>query len=110
MQAGAMKDTHLCPRCGHNHILLVEQIADQVKFSRSGTSGGAYAYWDAMVLARLKSERGEVTVAGFLEATCCRSCGYTELYTKNPADIPIDGKYVKELVGPEPPAHPSPRR
>lgn len=36
--------------------------------------------------------------AGELEAGVCRRCGYTELYTKNAADIIIDGVHVRELV------------
>jgi hypothetical protein len=39
--------------------------------------------------------------AGELEAGVCRSCGYTELYTKDPGAIPIDGTYVREIVAAE---------
>jgi hypothetical protein len=40
--------------------------------------------------------------AGILTAAVCKQCGYTELYTFDPALIPVDGKYVREVVGPEP--------
>ena len=31
----------------------------------------------------------------------CRKCGYTELYTTDAPLIPVDGKYVREVIGPE---------
>jgi len=38
--------------------------------------------------------------AGDLDAGVCRRCGYVELYCTDPEKIPIDGVYVRELVGP----------
>jgi hypothetical protein len=38
-----------------------------------------------------------------LSTAVYRRCGFTELYTKNPAEIPVDGNYVREVVGPESP-------
>jgi len=35
---------------------------------------------------------------GVAETLCGRQCGYTELYTKEPDKIIVDGKSVYELV------------
>ena len=29
----------------------------------------------------------------------CRGCGFTEFYTVDPEQIPVDGKYVHEIKG-----------
>jgi hypothetical protein len=42
----------------------------------------------------------EVTV-GQVEAYVCRQCGYTEFYTQSPKSLPVDGKIIREVVGPE---------
>lgn len=36
--------------------------------------------------------------SGELEAAVCPKCGYTELYTKDPQNIVVDGVNVRELV------------
>ena len=39
--------------------------------------------------------------AGLVQACICRGRDYTELYTKAPQSIPVDGTFVQELIGPE---------
>lgn len=36
--------------------------------------------------------------AGVFEAYICRSCGFTELYARDPEEIPIGPEYATELV------------
>jgi hypothetical protein len=36
---------------------------------------------------------------GRVEAYVCRGCGFTEFYTKDLGDIPVDGKYVVAIEG-----------
>jgi len=36
--------------------------------------------------------------AGELSAGVCRLCGYTELYTKDPQNIIVDGVNVREVI------------
>ncbi|MFT3697064.1 MAG: hypothetical protein QM831_28235 [Kofleriaceae bacterium] len=92
-----MRTNHICPKCKHNRILLVANIPDndgeygdkplRVAFAFTGTGffGG-----------------DKTTPVGHLRACVCRRCGYTELYVDEPDKIPIDGRYISELVGPEP--------
>jgi hypothetical protein len=39
--------------------------------------------------------------AGKLSAAVCKQCGYTELHTNGPELIPVNGRNVREVVGPE---------
>lgn len=97
-----MKRTHRCPKCAHNRILYIAQVADLDDRKSS-------SHASPMKLARIEKELGSVfggqtssiDVAGEIEAGMCRSCGYVELYVKDPASIPVDGRLVRELVGPE---------
>lgn len=107
-----MKQSRTCPKCKHNRVLFIDQIADQTGDNsgltlKDGTEDGPKPQqalpWK---IARTKNpNKGfwapEVLTAGLVEAYVCRGCGYTELYTKDPSKIPIDGEYVRELVGPE---------
>ena len=94
-----MLQRRICPKCGHNHILVISMVPDHV----GGTGlepakialvpGKAGLFFNAI---------DDSTQAGSLSAAVCRACGYTELYTKDPGSIPIDGEAIYELVGPEP--------
>jgi hypothetical protein len=42
-----------------------------------------------------------MSVAGLVEAYVCKECGFTEFHTREPESIEVDGKMVRELVGPE---------
>jgi predicted nucleic-acid-binding Zn-ribbon protein len=107
-----MKTTGACPKCKHNRLLHVKQIADRV-----GDSGGAYVdpSDDDQVdrgnfypwrIARLRALTPvflgtRVHAAGLVEAFICRRCGLTELYTTEPDAIEPDGEVVVEVTGPE---------
>ena len=95
-----MKNTLRCPKCGHNHILYVAHVAD----------GAGTREVPAPMKVAFTGPRGKFlglpyytldSAAGDLEAGICKRCGYTEFYTKNPESIPIDGTYVREIIGPE---------
>ena len=91
-----MKNTYKCPKCGFNRILYISQVAD--KETRAGSGGFtpmriAVIPQNAMMGLAVKEGYGE------LEAGVCRQCGYVELYVKDPSSIPVDGNYVRELVG-----------
>ena len=91
-----MKNTLRCPKCAHNHILYVSQVADTMG---GGTHGGV-APWKLVMVPRSPGSKYAHTY-GELEAGVCRACGYTEFYIKDPASIPVDGYNVREVVGPE---------
>ena len=92
-----MRQRHVCPKCSHNHILLIESVPDTGEFSTEIRQ---------LHIAEVFAGEGwfgdKTTTAGRLSAAVCRQCGYTELYTTDPARIPVDGKYVREMVGPDP--------
>lgn len=85
-----MKQTLRCPKCGLNRILYVARVPD---------AHDSYQNYGPLFVAQVGGGRGEV--AGELEAGVCRACGYTEFYVKDPNAIPVDGRYVREVVGPE---------
>ena len=88
-----MKKTIRCPKCDHTHILNIAYVADQTK---EGTEQ------PAKLALRFDMTKRKIEGAGDLEARVCQQCGYTELYVRNPASIPVDGVYVSEEVAPEP--------
>lgn len=99
-----MKTTGRCPKCDHGRILYVACVAD--RYGQHSTSDSTVP----MRIAHYRQEHAKFlgfpitssASSGELEAGVCRQCGYTEFYTKNPQHIVIDGKYVRELVAPEP--------
>ena len=94
-----MKQSLRCPKCGHNRIIYISEVADQ---RDHGTASVAH-------LARVPSTQimglQTFSSAGELEAGVCRSCGYTEFYVKDPGSIPVDGQHIREVVGPEQPPY-----
>ncbi len=99
-----MKNTRRCPKCQCDRILYIATVADRY---------GEHLNQDASVpmkIAHYSKSMGKVLGlalttterAGELEAGVCPACGYTELYTKNPHDIIVDGVNVRELVADEP--------
>ena len=91
-----MRKHHVCPKCQHNHILLIETVPDTGEFSteiRQLHIAQAFA-GDGWFGDKTKT-------AGRLSAAVCKQCGFTELYCVDVALIPVDGKYVREVVGPE---------
>ena len=91
-----MRERHVCPKCQHNHILLISKVPD---------NDGEYSTKNLKIAVTFLGDGffGEkLGMAGAVYACVCRRCGFTELYTRHPETIPIDGRYVEELVGPEP--------
>lgn len=98
-----------CPKCHGRRLLHVTEVADRI-----GDAGGAHiddgreprpetGFYYPWRLARIRNRTGgfsQVQGAGHVEAYVCRSCGFTEFYTKDAGDIPIDGDLIKEVVLP----------
>jgi predicted nucleic-acid-binding Zn-ribbon protein len=89
-----MLTRQVCPKCGHNHILVISTVPDR---DSSSASPAKIAFLPQARDATFDSE----TLFGSLSAAVCRACGFTELYTKEPQSIPVDGKAVTEIVGPK---------
>ena len=95
-----MKTTHRCPKCDHDRILYIANVAD--RYGDIQTSDAS----TPMKIAHYRKDAGKVfgfavtttERAGELEAGVCPACGYTELYTRDPQNIVVDGKYVQMLV------------
>ena len=79
-----MRRSHRCPKCDHHEVLYVPEVRDS-DHDRLAMAGRT-SLWTS-------EEQG-----GF-EAYMCRACGYTELYTRDPEAIPVDGTLVRELDG-----------
>ncbi len=95
-----MKTTHRCPKCQCDRILYIATVADRYgeHINTEASVPMKIAHYQKSMghvfcLALTKSER-----AGELEAGVCPRCGYTELYTKDPQNIIVDGTNVRELV------------
>lgn len=109
---GAMKRSHICPKCSCSRLLHLTQVADQVgEFGDEINEGLAPGLQrdrsTAWRIARLPVPPAEWSLwkinqatAGVMEAFVCRDCGYTELYTIDPGSIPVDGEIVKAITGP----------
>jgi len=98
-----------CARCGHPQIVRVQMR------ERSSRETGDYnrevarpvaLTWDLKEELRGFLNTRSVRVAeprftrpaGFLEAYVCRACGATELFTRDPASIPIGPEFGTELM------------
>lgn len=106
-----MKTTGVCPKCHHDRLLHVTQVADRVgefggMYLDDGTGGapeaGRFFPWR---IARFRNPRpgffdSQVRAAGLVEAFICRACGLTELYTRDPDELEVDGEMVREIEGP----------
>lgn len=91
-----MRKRHVCPKCRHNHILIIEAVPDTGEYSTE------IRHLHVAVVFAGDGWFGDKTqTAGKLSACVCRQCGYTELYTRDAPLIPVDGKYVREVVGPK---------
>ncbi len=91
-----MKNSRRCPKCQNQHLLYVPQIAD-----RFGDSAAHELSTPMKVVHSAKTKElmfgvKAVTTsrAGELEAVICRGCGYTEFYTRDVAELEIDGVHV----------------
>lgn len=93
-----MRSKLLCPKCGNNKILLVAAIPDcsEIGCDPSFLNIAAFAVKKQWLSSKTLGR------AGHLEAVVCKQCGYTELYTRDPGAIPVDGEHVREVSGPAP--------
>ena len=92
-----MRKTGICPKCSHDHTLLVDRIADTGEWETDIRDMHlAVVYQGKRFFGDEKLER-----AGKLSAVVCRACGFTELYVKDPERIPVDGTSIVER-GPAP--------
>jgi hypothetical protein len=98
-----------CRVCGHNVILHIAEVADVIGDwndgeAPAGETPAAQQFLPSLPfrIARLPGQQGRPRsdVSGLVEAFVCKSCGYTELYTRAPGAIPVDGQYVREIKGP----------
>jgi len=102
-----MRDKHICPKCQHNEVLHIEQVADVLgdwadreTTDRARERPRQEAQSRAFRIARVPSTSpAETATAGLVQAYVCRACGYSELYTTDPAKIPVDGTLVTLLKG-----------
>src|SRR5262245_29670245 len=92
-----MQKTHTCPKCQSIAILFLSRVDLQVD---------KYGLVEAWRIARVPQNMegfplpgGEPVTAGIVQAYICRGCGYTELYTRDPDAIPVDGVVVRALHG-----------
>lgn len=95
-----MKNTHRCPKCQHDRILYIAQVAD--RFGEHSNAEQSVpmkiAHYQKTVGTVLGVALTRTERSGELEAGVCARCGYTELYVKQPGEIIVDGVYVRELV------------
>ena len=75
-----MKRTNTCPKCRHNEILFLPQIADRDdKFNVR-----------PLVVHVVHYDWRDDMEMGKIQAYVCRGCGYTELYTASAGSLPVD--------------------
>ncbi|AUX27552.1 hypothetical protein SOCEGT47_081460 [Sorangium cellulosum] len=83
-----MKRTGICPKCQHNVLWYVENVA-------ANEEAGLMQQHPTFQLA--VTGNGSYGRAGSTEAYVCQQCGYIELYLKE--RLTADGKHVRELRG-----------
>ena len=87
-----MKDIHTCPKCRHNEILFLPQIADR---------DDKFVVRPLVVHVVHYDWRDDMEM-GKIQAYVCRGCGYTELYTVEAEKLPVDKiPGAKLLSGPK---------
>jgi predicted nucleic-acid-binding Zn-ribbon protein len=69
-----------CPKCGHDEILYVPQLADRDDRDAVRPVALHVVHYDWKDDAEF----------GTLEAYVCRGCGFTELYTKGAGQLPVE--------------------
>ena len=101
-----MRKTHRCPKCDHDRVLHVAQVADRTGATRKALDADHPTFDDGTFhpwrIARVWNPEqgffdGPDAAAGLVEAFICRACGYTELYTRGIEQLEPDGEYVREL-------------
>jgi predicted nucleic-acid-binding Zn-ribbon protein len=74
-----MRTSHVCPKCAHPEVLFVPHLAD--RDDRDIVR--------PLVLHVTHLDWKDVEV-GALQAYVCRACGFTELYTAQASELPVD--------------------
>jgi predicted nucleic-acid-binding Zn-ribbon protein len=92
-----MKNTHRCPKCHNNRILHIVRVADRIGDSQA-SEPMRVAHYQVSLGTIFGLPASTTRSAGELEAGVCPRCGYTELYTREPDKIVVDGVNVRELV------------
>jgi predicted nucleic-acid-binding Zn-ribbon protein len=75
-----MRNSNVCPKCGHREILFVPRIADRDDKDNVRP----------LVLHVQHYDWKDDTEIGRIQAHVCRDCGYTELYTARAKELPVD--------------------
>ncbi len=109
-----MRTTHTCPRCQHDRVLLIDEVSERGDMNAlrplsiaTAVVGKTFMGDEKLGLVgetlggvgpdELRSSGGAASPV-WMSAAVCRKCGYTELYVKDPASIPVDGVRVREAV------------
>lgn len=75
-----MRQTSRCPKCQHDEILFVPQVADRDDQDRV----------KPLVIHVVEFDWRDDMEFGRIQAFICRKCGFTELYTKGAERLPAD--------------------
>jgi predicted nucleic-acid-binding Zn-ribbon protein len=93
-----------CTHCGHTQFVRCRPLRQRINNGDSMYKVAPLAAtyqlivemsgWDARQVRQVKEDRP----LGVLEAYVCRQCGFTELYARNAATIPIGVEFGTELI------------
>ncbi len=75
-----MQKTHRCPKCNHDEVLFVPQLADRDDDDKIRP----------LVVHVVEYGWRDDAEFGRIQAYVCRACGYTELYTEKARLLPAD--------------------
>ena len=90
-----MRTTLRCPKCDCREILHIKEIQDKDQIKRGAVLSiqGRRPSWVF----------GSFENVGVIEAYVCSACGFTELYTKKPEELEVDGDIIERLTAPPTP-------
>lgn len=94
----------ICPLCGHNEILeaVPFEFDDTAIPNQLALAHEPRPSW----LAKNAFAPGDSYSYGMLRLYACRSCGFTQWFTDNPASVPVGPKYrTRILRGPDSPPY-----
>jgi predicted nucleic-acid-binding Zn-ribbon protein len=74
-----MRTTHVCPKCQHNEVIFIPQLADRDDDDNVRPLVVHVQHFDW---------KDDMEV-GKLTAYICNACGYTELYTTDARSLPL---------------------
>jgi hypothetical protein len=85
-----MRNTHVCPKCGHREIVFVPRVAD--RDDRDNVRP---------LVLHVEHYDWRDHEMGTLQAYVCHACGYTELYTTRADALPLDKIPGAQLLTPK---------